>query len=150
MVEVPEAVVVVDQYKRTNLTDIIYQYKENDFTWGQFDCCIFTVQVIEEFINNKLPHWRDVVMYKDYKGAMKALKVLGCDSLEDLPSEVLNTEKKDISKVKLGEPVYYINEDNIGILGVCNGKRAYFLQREGGLTARNVEECEYCWSIDKW
>jgi len=66
----------------------------------------------------------------------------------DLPEIILGTPKKDISEVKLGDPVYYINENNIGILGVCNGKRAYFLQEDGGITARKIEECKYCWSIN--
>jgi len=131
-----------------NLTDIIYQYKDTEFSWGNLDCCIFTVKVVEEYKDITLPLWRDVVTYKKEKGAMKALIKLGCKSIVDLPSIILNTPKKDISQVKLGYPVYYINEDNIGILGVCNGVRTYFLQKGGGLTARNTQDCKYCWSID--
>lgn len=79
---------------------------------------------------------------------MKTLKKLGCNTLEDLPGIILNTEKQDISKVKVGDPVYYINEDGEGILGVCNGKRAYFLSYGGGITARNIEDCKFCWSVE--
>ena len=79
---------------------------------------------------------------------MKALNKLNCNSIIDLPSIILNTPKKDISSVKTGEPVYYVNEDDTGILGVCNGVRAYFLQKDGGLTTRPIEDCIYCWSID--
>jgi len=131
-----------------NLTQIIYQYKDTSFSWGELDCCIFSIVVIEEFNNKTFPLWRDVIQYKNYKGAMKALLKLGCKKLEDLPSIILNTERKDISQVKLGDAVYYINEDNIGILGVCNGVRAYFLQQGGGLTTRPISACEYCWSVN--
>ena len=131
-----------------NLTTIITKYKDTEFSWKDFDCCLFTVNVVEEFTGRELPLWKEVIGYKSYKGAMKALKELGCKDLVDLPSVILNTEKKDISEVKHGEPVYYVNEDGVGILGVCNGVRAYFLQYGGGLTARNVNECKYCWSID--
>lgn len=79
---------------------------------------------------------------------MKALRKLGCKDLVDLPSIILNTAKKEIKKVKHGEPVYFINEDGTGILGVCNGVRAYFLQQGGGLTARPIKDCIYCWSIN--
>jgi len=130
------------------LTDIIYQYKNETFNWGGLDCCIFTVKIVEEYKDITLPLWRKVAIYNKEKGAMKALVKLGCKSLEDLPSIILNTPKKDISQVKLGEPVYYINENDIGILGVCNGARSYFLQRGGGLTARNTQDCKYCWSIN--
>ena len=100
-------------FNNKNLTDIIYQYKDTKFSWGYLDCCIFTVNVVEEFKNIKLPFWREVITYDGYKGAMKSLKNLGCNKLEDLPSIILNTKKEDISKAKLGDPVYYINEKGI-------------------------------------
>ena len=130
------------------LTDIIYKYKDTKFSWQGIDCCIFTVKVVEEFTNRTLPFWRDVIQYTNYEGAMKALNKLDCKDLVDLPSIILNTPKKNISQVKHGEPVYYINQNGIGILGICNGVRAYFLQKNGGLTTRPINDCEYCWSID--
>lgn len=133
---------------KKSLTDIIYQYKDRDFSWGELDCCVFTVRCVEEFTEKKLPKWRDVLQYRSEKDSIKALKKLGCDKLEDLPTAILGTEKKPIKEVKLGEPVYYINEEGIGVMGICNGARAYFLQKGGGLSARNVEDCTYCWSID--
>ena len=134
--------------KDKSLTEIIYKYKNNSFEWGEIDCCIFTASIVEEFFNIDLPYWKNVITYSSEKGAMKALKKLGCKDLIDLPEIILNTKRKPISEVKLGEPVYYINEKGRGILGICNGKRAYFLQRGGGLTARNIEECKYCWRVN--
>ena len=128
------------------LTDIIYQYEDATFSWGEFDCCIFTATIVEEFSGKTLPHWRNVLQYPDAKGAAKALKKLGCKEVLDLPSIILNTEKKDISEVKLGDPVYYVEKER-GLLGICNGARAYFITKDG-LTARNIEACEYCWSVD--
>jgi hypothetical protein len=129
------------------LTDIIYQYKENNFKLGIFDCCIFTASVIEEYTGKDLSYWKNLVNYHDIKGANKLLKELNCNSLKDFPDLALNTSKKPISEVELGDLVYYINENGDGILGICNGQRAYFLQTNGGLTARNIEECEFCWSV---
>lgn len=137
---------VVSQTK--DLSKIIYQYKNTQFSWESFDCCIFTAKVVEEYSGKDLPKWKEVISYNNYKGAMKALRKLGCKEILDLPSIILDTPRKDISEVKRGEPVYYVNEKGQGILGVCNGMRAYFLQQGGGLTARKVEECLYCWSID--
>lgn len=131
-----------------SLTDIIYQYKNSKFSWGKLDCCIFTVSVVEEFFEINLPYWKDVINYKSEVGAMNTLKKLGCNKLLDLPETILGTKKKPISQVKLGEPVYCINEHGEGILGVCNGQRAYFLQQGGGLTARDIKDCSYCWSIN--
>ena len=130
------------------LTDIIYQYKDQEFSWEEFDCCIFTAKVVEEFTGKNLPLWKNVINYKNKAGALRALKKLGCKDIVDLPGIILETSKKDISEVKLGEPVYYVNEEGVGILGVCNGVRAYFLQMGGGLTARDIKDCKYCWSID--
>jgi hypothetical protein len=131
-----------------NLTNILQKYKDSTFSWGKLDCCIFTVKVVEEYTGKTLPFWREVTFYKGYRESKKALKKLGCKDLVDLPSIILNTPKKPISAVKHGEPVYYINEEGEGILGICNGVRAYFLIKGGGLTTRNVKECLYCWSID--
>lgn len=131
-----------------SLTEIIYKYKYKKFSWGEFDCCIFTVKVVEEYTGKVLPIWRDILNYKDWRSALKMLKSIGCNKLEDLPGIILNTNKKDILEVKLGEPVFYINEDNKGILGVCNGERSYFLQKGSGLTTRNTKDCLYSWSIN--
>jgi hypothetical protein len=131
-----------------DLTAIIYKYKDSSFSWGKFDCCIFTASVVEEFTGRDLPYWKDILNYTNLKESMRTLKKLKCEKLEDLPSVILNTKRKDISEVKLGEPVYYVNEDGVGILGVCNGVRAYFLQVEEGLTARPIKDCLYSWSID--
>jgi hypothetical protein len=130
----------------TNMTNIIYKYKHNDFSWGELDCCIFTASVIEEFTGRDLPYWKDVLNYTDKKSAVKTLRKLGCNELQDLPTIILNKPKQPISEVKHGDAVYYINEDGTGILGVCNGVRAYFLQLGGGLTTRPVTDCSYCWS----
>lgn len=132
------------------LTDIIYQYKESEFTWGEFDCCVFTFKIVEEFLNIDIVNkWQKTLKYNNEISAKKTLLALGCKNLKDLPGVILNTKRKDISEVKLGEPVYYTNEDGVGILGVCNGKRAYFLQYGGGLTARPIEDCKYSWSINQ-
>jgi hypothetical protein len=131
------------------LTDIIYQYKNTTFSWGEFDCCIFTVKVVEEFTNRNLPYWKEIINYKDRKGSMKALAKIGCKELKDLPNVILGNPIKSIEKVKLGEPVYLTREDTgEGLLGICNGTRAYFVNRPVGITARKIEECEFCWSID--
>jgi hypothetical protein len=129
-----------------DLTRIIYQYKDSEFSWGIFDCCIFTALIVEEYKDIKLPLWRDMLNYTSPKEAIKTLKNWGCNSLLDLPELILKKSKKDISEVKLGEPVYY--EDRMGAIGICNGVRAYFPGEGGGLTARNINECKYAWSID--
>ena len=79
---------------------------------------------------------------------MKWMKKLGVDSLDQIPEVYIGSKKKDISDVKHGDIVYYINEEELGIFGVCNGCRAYFLQYGGGLTTRPIEDCLYCWSIN--
>jgi len=131
-----------------NLTNIIYQYKNQEFSYPQgLDCAVFVAKIMEEYSGKKIPNWREITTYKTYRGALKTIKKLGCKNFDEIP-ELMLGGKRDISEVKLGDAVYYINEQGRGILGVCNGVRAYFLQRGGGITARNVKECLYCWSID--
>lgn len=131
------------------LTDIICQYSEKSIEWGKFDCCIFTASVVEQFTGHKLPLWRDLTNYTSYKDALRKLRKNGINSLEELPTAILGTPKQDISKVKLGNPVYYINDKGEGVLGVCNGARAYFLHHNGGLAAVPIKNCKYCWSLPK-
>jgi len=130
------------------LTDIIYEYKDTEFSWGKTDCCTFVADVAFRFKNKVPPSIKAIYDYNDYKGSLVWMKKLNCKSLEEVPSAFIGSEKKPISEVKLGDIVYYINEEEKGIMGVCNGKRAYFLQYGGGITARNIEDCLYCWSID--
>lgn len=130
------------------LTNILEKYKSSSFSWGEFDCCIFVATVIEEHTGKQLPYWKEVLTYKNYKESVKALKKLGCKKIEDLPGVILNKPKRPVSEVKHGDPVYYINEDGVGILGICNGVRAYFLQKGGGLTARSIDKCKYCWNVN--
>lgn len=130
------------------LTEIIYQYKDTEFSWGTYDCCIFAAQIIEEYTGKELPYWKDVITYNDRKGAMKALKNLGCKELKDLPDVVLGTNIKPIEEAVLGDPVYHIRKDTgEGLLGICNGARAYFVKRPKGITALKLEDCEFCWSL---
>ena len=64
------------------------------------------------------------------------------------PGWQVGIKEKEISEAKLGDLVYYINEEGHGIMGVCNGVRAYFLCWDGGITARNINDCECCWSLN--
>ena len=130
------------------LTDILYQYRDVKLEYGNIDCCIFTAKVVEEYFNIKLPLWKDILTYNNYKEAMQVLQKNGINSIEDLPTAILGSEKRDISEVKPGDPVYLINEKGQGVLGICNGMRAYFLHSEKKLVALPIENCLYCWSIN--
>lgn len=80
---------------------------------------------------------------------MKALRSeFKVKKLKDLPELILKTPRLPISEVKLGYPVYYVNEEGEGVLGICNGAQAYFLRKGDGLVTKRVEECLYCWSIN--
>ena len=129
------------------LTDILYQYRNKKLEYGKLDCCIFTAQVVEEYFNLDLPLWKEILTYDDYKSAIRVLRKNGIKSIEDLPTAILGTEKKPISEVKLGEPVYLVNEEGLGVLGICNGMRAYFLHPEEKLVALPIDCCLYCWSV---
>lgn len=134
--------------KMNTLTDIIYQYKDYEFNWETFDCATFSTSVVSEFKQKDITNFKSIENFKDPKGAKRWLKKMNCKDLSDAPSAFLGVERKPISQVKLGDIVYYINENNIGVFGVCNGMRAYFLQDKKGLTTRDIQDCVYCWSID--
>lgn len=134
--------------KNKNLTDIIYQYKNKSIEWGKLDCCIFTAKVVEEYTGKKLPLWREMINYTNFKDALQILKSNGINSIEDLPTAILGTPKKPINEVKLGEPVFFYNKDGEGALGICNGTRAYFIREDKGLRTCSIEQCKYCWSIE--
>ena len=130
------------------LTDIIYKYKDKEFSYPDgLDCVIFSLKIAEEYTEKEIIGWKEITTYKTYKGALKTIKKLGCKDVSEVLEAALNIPRQDISQVKLGDIVHYVNEQGRGILGVCNGVRAYFLQEDGGITARRIEECDYCWSI---
>ena len=134
-----------------NITELIQQYKDKDFSWGTVDCCIFAVELAEQLSTKPLhmSNWRDLVTYTDIKESDKTVKEFGADGIKDLPGIVLGTSRKNISEVQHGDIVYMEDENGFGALGICNGVRAYFMTKPKGLTARMVEDCIYCWSINK-
>lgn len=128
-----------------SITEIINKYKDAEFIWGKLDCCIFAGLVLQEF--HGVEFLGNVInSYSNAKGAAKTISKLGKGRVDNLPTAFLGTPKKDISEVKTGDMVSVVENGNT-IIGVCNGVRAYFLQIGGGLTARNIKDCSYCWSI---
>ena len=134
------------------ITSLIQKYKGKEFKWGELDCVTFAANVAFTYKQKEVPNIQKHQQYSDMKGALKWLRSIGINNLDDLhkaPELFAGLKKKDISEVKHGDIVYYIDPGlNQGLLGVCNGVRAYFLSVEGGLTARNVKDCKYCWSVE--
>lgn len=134
------------------ITDLIQEYKNSEFKWGEIDCVTFATTVAYKYKNKEVPNIQENITYNDIKSALQWLKALGIDSFDDLhkaPELFAGLKKKDISEVKHGDIVYYVDsEHKSGLLGICNGVRAYFLSTKNGLTARNIEECKYCWSVE--
>ena len=130
------------------LTDILYQYKNTKLEYGVIDCCVFTARVVEEYFNLDLPLWKELLVYDNYNDALRVLRKNNIKSIQELPTVILGVEKKPISEVKLGEPVYLINANGQGVLGICNGMRAYFIQPDVGLIALPIDKCLYAWEID--
>ena len=133
-----------------NITQLLQQYKDNNFSWGTMDCCVFAGELAEK-INEKplhLENWRDFLDYSNMEESKKTIKELGGKKMKDLPSIILGTPIKNISEVKHGDIVYSEDENGDGMLGVCNGVRAYFMAKGKGITARPVTECISCWSIN--
>jgi len=138
-----------------NITEILQKYKETKFQWGFKDCCIFAGEIAEELKGSPLhlKNWKDFLTYNNVLEAKDTIEELGVWEMKDLPTIILGTYKKDISKVKHGDIVYYEHETLApelkgGTLGICNGVRAYFLATPKGLLAMPVEDCLYCWSIE--
>ena len=136
----------------TTITELLQEYKNSKFEWGRTDCVSFAADIAYRYQGKEVPNLQKDQTYNDTKSALKWLKNLGIDNFDDLykaPELVLGVKRKDISEVKHGDIVYYIEpETNAGLMGICNGVRAYFLCWDGGLTARNIEDCTYCWSVD--
>jgi hypothetical protein len=131
------------------VTQLLEQYKEKDFSWGTMDCCVFVGELSEQISGQTLhkANWKKFVTYTSFEESKETVKEFGGKKIKDLPSIVLGTPMKDISKVKHSDIVYMEDEEGIGGLGICNGVRAYFLAKPKGLMAVNVEDCLACWSI---
>lgn len=130
-----------------NLTDIIYSHRDDNFQYGTLDCCIFVAEILEEYHGKKLlKEWRSILTYDSVISAYKTLRKLGVRQVIDLPPIMINGERKPISEVKHGDVVYYREKDG-GMLGICNGVRAYFMNHNG-LLAVPVNKCKYCWSFN--
>ena len=133
------------------ITELLEEYKDSKFKWGKMDCVAFAANIAYKFKDKPVPNIQKDWEYHDAKSALKWLKNLNIDDFNKLyeaPELFVGLKKKDISDVIHGDIVYYINEKEQGIFGICNGCRAYFLSEEGGLTARDIKDCLYCWSVD--
>lgn len=129
-----------------DLTNVIYKHREKKFQYGQFDCCIFVGEVLEEYWDIQIPKWRKFQNYSNIRSSLKTLKKLGATGIHNVLTVLLDTPRLETGTPHLGAPVYYINETGQGILGICNGVRSYFVA-EDGLTTRSTKDCKYHWRI---
>ena len=144
------------QHNSSKLTQILSKYKNTpSFTWGTFDCAIWAMDILEE-LHGTIPgitKHRELTKKYPYKTKEEGKKFYkefyDTDDLSEVPSLVLNVERKPISEVKHNDLVYwYVKNRKEGAFGFCNGKRAYFIQREGGAGPYPLYVCSYCWSIE--
>lgn len=73
------------------LNHMVNNNKERPFKWGSWDCCLFAAEAVKAMTGEDLAS--DLRgRYRTELGALRAIKKVGCNSIEELLDSRLNTE----------------------------------------------------------
>lgn len=139
----------INMLSNKSITELILEYKINHDTYikGEVDCCIFVADIVKQLTGiDYAENLRN--KYSTIPEHIKLIEKIGCKSISDLPNILLKTKKKLGKEAKYSDVVYWEpNTESEGMLGICNGARAYFFSLSGKLIAIPIEECLYSWEL---
>jgi len=130
--------------------DIIYSFQGKDFKYGEQDCFLFIIDVIEQ-LGGKVNLSTLKGAYNNLEEALLLLKSLGYEDYLNAVDEIIITDRKLATEANHKDLVFIQLKDSPfgGALGICHGKRAYFLT-EKGICAFTLKKCKYAWSLEQF
>ena len=129
-----------------NLKDKMKAFENKKLSYSQgYDCAAFVSEML--LLTTGKDH-RDILKYRSYRQMLKFLKSEGCKTVEDLVTKILKVKPKPATYAKVGDVVSLTNDYNQCALGICMGKRAYFLG-DNGYEKHSLINCDFCWSVNE-
>ena len=113
---------------RKRLIEYVSKAARTPFQWGTHDCALFAAGAVKAQ-TGKDPAIGLRGRYSTAAGAMKHLRKLGYERIEDLASERL--EEISPAFAQVGDLAVLDGDGEIGALGVVQGERIYVLHPDG-------------------
>lgn len=122
------------------LQEYIEQARSLSFVWGENDCCLWASKFVDSITGTTYADdW--LGFYDDEEGANALMALRGFN----YPHDIVNSHlpKIQVSAAKRGDLV--MNKD--GCIGICDGRKSFFLAVGRGLVADETLSCRRAWKV---
>ncbi len=120
--------------------DYISFSKNITFSWGENDCCLWVARYVDLVSGSRiLSQW--IGKYNTAEGASVTLNMAGFKTPEDVADYYLLP--KDKRMALRGDIVMHQS----GALGICDGRKSFFLSESNGIVEFLTINCKRAWSI---
>lgn len=114
--------------------------KDLRFEWGVNDCALWASSFVDRITGSEIAtQWRG--QYSSEDGAHALMLARGFTSCEKIAD--FHLAAKPISMAGRGDLVLH----QCGALGICDGRRSYFLTPDKGLGAVPTTTCQKAWKV---
>jgi hypothetical protein len=124
--------------------DELYKYLADsinaDFVWGVNDCCLWTAKFVDKITGSEIAN-QFLYQYHDEITANLFLQEQGFNSIAELADSYLN--RINLKLAKRGDIVQH----KTGALGICEGRKSYFLTEADGLIEELTLSCKRAWEV---
>ena len=110
------------------------------FSWGENDCCLWVARFADLITNSNLEA-KLKNKYNTSRGAQKIMQENGFKNTSQVADCYFSA--KPLSMAMRGDIVMHKD----GALGICDGRKSYFLLETSGLIAANTNDCLKAWGV---
>ncbi len=129
--------------KKAGWESALYEYvahsKDVVFTWGENDCCLWVARFVDKVCDTDYASLFDG-KYNTAAGATALMQSKGFSSTEEVADAYFHSIPR--AYAQRGDIVLHPQ----GALGICTGRKSFFLKEEG-LTEIDTLECQKAWEI---
>jgi hypothetical protein len=123
----------------STLAEYLTASEKTIFTWGENDCCLWVAKFVDAITGSNIAtDW--IGQYSTQEEAQAFMESQGFTSPEEIADHHLS--EMPITKVGRGDIVLHPQ----GALGICAGRKSYFLIPVG-LTTLNTLQCHKAWGV---
>ncbi len=122
------------------LNDYLAASQTLPFEWGVSDCCLWVARYADGVSgSNHALEWQG--QYDTEEGARSVMTARGFSC----PAEIADAyrPRKDIKYIGRGDIV----EHPTGALGICAGRKSYFMKAGAGLVGFDTLKCTAAWGV---
>lgn len=124
----------------TELYSYLEASKSLQFEWGVNDCALWASSFVDKITGSAFAdNWRG--LYNDEDGANALMAGRGFANCEAVADSL--AESKPVKRAGRGDIVLHPS----GALGICDGRKSYFLTPDKGLAAILTVSCKKAWKV---